>query len=56
MYIAVIFVISWTVIWPSYILALNNESVITSLLEMGFPFTDETYAVNEYTRQEGKQY
>jgi hypothetical protein len=43
------------VIWPSYILALNNEPVIKSLLEMGFTFTDVTYAVNEYTKQEGKQ-
>jgi hypothetical protein len=38
------------VIWPSYILALNNEPVIKSLLEMGFTFTDVTYAVNEYTK------
>ena len=55
-YITVIFGISWPVVtWPSYILALNNEPVIKSLLEMGFTFTDVTYAVNEYTKQEGKQ-
>ena len=51
-----IFGISWqVVILPSYILALNNEPVKKSLLEMGFTFTDVTYAINEYTKHEGKQ-